>query len=123
MVVGINFGTKRLVKKIFYIFFRLHPLQLSLRTDGNELTNTHLFHQNPTSSAMASKLGSIHTLNGCNSVGKIPFVGDNQRIFKNICSTFEVVDKEVGGIVFGGLIVTQTVLPFVLTDDIGRLKG
>ena len=81
-----------------------------------------LFNMNFSSLRVTFESRGIETLYGGNTTTKDPFVGNKERILKNVGSSGQIINKEVGGIVSGTLIVAQTILPSVSTEGIGGLQ-
>ena len=72
---------------------------------------------------MGGEFGGVHALDSSDAVGEISFVGDAQWVFEDIGALAEIIEKEIGGGVFGGLVISEIVLPAVTGNYVFRFHG
>src|SRR4030095_12659234 len=71
---------------------------------------------------MRGKLRRVHALNSCNTIAEISCMCYKQRILEHISSFAQETKEKIGACVSSRFIITETVLPFIATQHIRRLK-
>ena len=80
----------------------------------NRQDSKTLFHVQTHTFRVAAVFGSIHALNGCNTVAECTGVRNKKCIFENKSSFWQVLEEKVCAGIRCTFIIAQPSLPFVI---------